>query len=62
MPTILSVQEVERILKSLSNLKHTTLLYTLYSSGMRLGEVLAVRVNDILWDRNQVLIKAGKGK
>ena len=62
LPTILSVAEVGRILKALSNLKHTTLLYTLYSSGMRLGEVLSVRVNDIHWDRNQILIKGGKGK
>lgn len=62
LPTILSIQEVERILKSLTNLKHITLLYTLYSSGMRLGEVLSVRMNDIHWDRNQIFIKAGKGK
>ncbi len=62
LPDILSVGEVERLLKGLSNLKHKTLLYTIYSGGMRASEVLSIRINDIHWDRNQILIKNGKGK
>jgi len=44
------------------NLKHTTMLYTLYSTGMRLNEILHLRVQDLWWDRDQILIKGGKGK
>lgn len=62
LPTILSVAEVERMLSSTGNLKHMTLLYTIYSSGLRLGEVLSLRMQDLYWDRNQIMIKAGKGK
>lgn len=62
LPTILSVVEVERMLSGTSNLKHATILYTIYSSGFRLSEVLSLRMQDIYWDRNQIMIKAGKGK
>lgn len=62
LPVILSTSEIDRILRSTENLKHATLLYTLYSSGMRLNEILSLRVEDLWWDRDQVMIKNGKGK
>ncbi len=61
LPTILSLGEVDRILRALDNLKHTTILYTFYSSGIRLGEILNLRVEDMWWERNQIFIKNGKG-
>lgn len=62
LPTILSAKEVERILKALPNLKHKTLLFGIYSSGLRVSEILSLRINDILWERNQILVLKGKGK
>lgn len=62
LPTILSKNEVERILKSTSNTKHLCILYTLYGGGLRLGELLNLRTTDVLWDRQQLMIKRGKGK
>ncbi len=62
LPTILSIQEIDRLLRSLENLKHVTLLYTLYSSGLRLSEVLSLRLSDLSFDRNQMLVVGGKGK
>lgn len=62
LPKVLSVEEVDRMLRSTENLKHTTLLYALYGHGLRLNEVLHLRLEDVLWDRNQLFIKAGKGK
>jgi integrase/recombinase XerD len=38
------------------------ILYTLYSRGLRLGELLNLRCTDVYRDRNQVFIRAGKGK
>lgn len=61
LPTILSTGEVERMLRSSGNLKHTTILYAIYSSGLRLSELLGLRLQDIHWDRNQILVKHGKG-
>ncbi|MEZ4910188.1 MAG: tyrosine-type recombinase/integrase [Saprospiraceae bacterium] len=62
LPVILSTKEIDRLLRSTENLKHTTLLFTLYSSGMRLNEILHLRVEDLWWDREQIMIRSGKGK
>ena len=62
LPKLLTMQEVDRMLRSLDNLKHVTILYTLYSSGIRLQELLNITINDIFWERNQIMVKGGKGK
>ncbi|MBK6565631.1 MAG: tyrosine-type recombinase/integrase [Saprospiraceae bacterium] len=61
LPTILSTQEVNRLLECVSNTKHIVLLFILYGGGLRLNEVISMQVNDIWWDRNQMLIRSGKG-
>ena len=61
LPTILSVREVDSMFRSIKNLKHLSLLYVIYGGGLRLAEVLNLRVQDIIWDRNQIHIKSGKG-
>ncbi len=62
LPNFLSIQEVDRILRATDNLKHSAILYTLYSSGLRLAELLQLRLEDVHWDRNQLLVRGGKGK
>ncbi|MGK0315061.1 MAG: integrase/recombinase XerD [Saprospiraceae bacterium] len=62
LPKILSVNEIDRMLRSTVNLKHTTLLYTLYSSGLRLNEILNLQITDLWWDRNQILVRGKGGK
>ncbi|HMS69740.1 MAG TPA: tyrosine-type recombinase/integrase [Saprospiraceae bacterium] len=62
LPKLLTIQEVDRMLRSLDNLKHITMLYALYSSGIRLQELLNITINDIFWERNQILVRGGKGK
>lgn len=62
LPRVLSVQEVDRMLRSLENVKHLTILYTLYSSGLRLGEILKLKLEDVLFERNQLFINGAKGK
>jgi len=62
LPTILSIEEVDRMLRSSKNLKHTAILYLLYSSGLRLNEMLSLKLADISWDRNQLFVRSGKGK
>ncbi len=61
LPTILSVEEVRKIIYALPTLQSRTFYLTLYSMGLRLGEALALRVADILSDRGLVHIHAGKG-
>jgi integrase len=62
LPKVLSVTQVDAMLRATHNLKHTALLYALYGHGLRLNELLSVRTNDLLWDRNQIFVHKGKGK
>jgi site-specific recombinase XerD len=61
LPKVLSAQQVDAMLRATQNLKHTALLYALYGHGIRLDEVLCLRLDDLLWDRNQIFINQGKG-
>lgn len=62
LPVFLGIQEVDRLLRASDNLKHTAILYALYSGGLRLGELLALQLKDIHWERNQIMIRGAKGK
>lgn len=61
LPTVLSRQEVKRIIDSLPTLQSRTFYTTLYSLGLRLLEALTLQVPDILSDRGLVHVHAGKG-
>ncbi len=62
IPVVLSESEVAQILNSVTNLKHKAILMTIYSSGIRLNELLSLQVWDIDFDRNLIIVKMGKGK
>lgn len=62
LPKILSVGEIDRMLRATENVKHVTLLYTLYSSGLRLNEILSLQLTDMWWDRSQILVRGKGGK
>ena len=61
LPAILSAQETNGILQSLANIKHVCILYILYGCGVRLNELLNIQMNDVWWERNQIIIRNGKG-
>lgn len=62
LPVVLSRQEVARLLAVVRNLKHRTLLVTIYSTGVRLAEVLALQVADIDSSRMLLRVRQGKGR
>jgi len=62
LPEILSKEEVARILGSVKNIKHKAILYLIYSSGLRVGEVVRLSVTDIDPDRMLVHVVQGKGR
>jgi len=61
LPTVLSVDEVRRILGTPTNLKHRALLSTIYATGTRLSEAVHLQVSDIDGERMLVHIRSGKG-
>ncbi|MFM9056537.1 MAG: tyrosine-type recombinase/integrase [Bacteroidota bacterium] len=62
LPSVLSKEEVKRLLESLNNPKHRALLILIYSCGLRRGELLALKPGDIDSKRGVVLIRQSKGK
>jgi site-specific recombinase XerD len=61
LPAILSRTEIERILAHTTNLKHRTMLLTTYAAGLRLNEVIHLRVADIDSTRLTIRVEQGKG-
>lgn len=61
LPTVLSKEEVVSLLKCTRNLKHRAILALIYSSGLRIGELLSLHLRDIDVDRRQVFIRNSKG-
>jgi len=62
LPTVLSVEEVQEMIRATTNLKHKTIIMLCYSAGLRLSELLNLRPTDVDSDRMQLSIKGGKGK
>lgn len=62
IPKILSKKEIRLFIQAVDNPKHLCIIYMLYGSGLRAGEVLSLELADIYWDRKQVLVKGAKGK
>jgi len=61
LPTILSRQEVSRLIEAAGNLKQRALLMTLYGTGMRRTEVSLLKVRDIDSQRMMIHVECGKG-
>jgi len=61
LPSILSVDEVQRIIKATDNLQHRVLLMVIYSAGLRVSEAVKLQVQDIDGKRMTLHIRGGKG-
>src|SRR5690606_11858575 len=62
LPVVLSEREVLSLLEHTDNLKHKCILYILYSAGLRMSEVLALRPSDLDPDRGVINVRGGKHK
>ncbi|MBI4427509.1 MAG: tyrosine-type recombinase/integrase, partial [Ignavibacteriales bacterium] len=62
LPDILSEEEVLNLFRAVKNMKHRTALMLTYASGLRVSEVVRVRVEDIDSHRGLIHIRGGKGK
>jgi integron integrase len=60
VPVVLSREEVQRLLAAVPE-KYRLFCRLLYGTGMRLMEGLRLRVKDLDFGRNQIVIQAGKG-
>ncbi|MCP4970723.1 MAG: tyrosine-type recombinase/integrase, partial [Arcobacter sp.] len=60
--SVLSAKEISKILQVTKNLKHKTILFLIYSSGLRLGEMLNLKIGDIDSESMKIHVCQGKGK
>ena len=62
LPNVLSEAEVSNIINHPKNIKHKSILWTIYSCGLRISEAVNLRIVDIHSDEGFVFIKDSKGK
>lgn len=60
LPVVLTVDEVRRVLGLLDG-NHSVLARLLYGTGLRITEALQLRVKDVEFDRQAIVVRAGKG-
>jgi integrase/recombinase XerD len=61
LPVVLSREEASRLIESARTLKHRTALSVAYGAGLRVSEVVALKVGDIDSQRMLLRIEQGKG-
>ena len=62
LPTVLSMEEVSRLLSCIDNLKHRVLLKTIYSAGLRVSEAIHLKPEHIESDPSRMMIRVEQGK
>jgi len=62
LPAVLDVREIVRVLNNIKNERHWLLVSLMYSSGLRVSEVVKIRVGDIDLENLVLLVRQGKGK
>lgn len=61
LPTVLSKDEVLKIINSIKNIKHRTIISIIYSAGLRVSEITNLKLMDIDYTRDTIIVKNGKG-
>src|SRR5215471_5233615 len=62
LPTVLSVEEVARLLEAAPGPKYKAAFATAYGAGLRVSEVVALKVTDIDSTRMLIRVERGKGR
>jgi len=62
LPVVLSRNEIGKILESLKNAKHKLLISLAYGAGLRVSEVIALKVQDLDYEELTVHIRQAKGQ
>lgn len=62
LPKVLGESEVGKLFNAIQNIKHKAILFTAYSAGLRVSEVVKLRVQDIDSSRMQIFVEKAKGK
>lgn len=61
LPKTISKEKIKIIINNCDNIKHRLVIKFLYSSGLRLSELINLKRKDIDFDNNLIFIRLGKG-
>jgi integrase/recombinase XerD len=62
LPNVLGENEITRLFNAVTNKKHKAILFMAYSAGLRVSEVINMKLKDIDSDRMQIFVERSKGK
>ena len=62
LPKVLSKDEIKLIISCIDNIKHKAIISLIYSAGLRLSEVINLKIEDIHSQQGLIFVRAGKGK
>jgi site-specific recombinase XerD len=61
LPIVLSQAEMKLVLSNIKNIKHKTIISTIYGCGLRVSECLNLKIEDIDSTKNRVIVRNSKG-
>ncbi|GAB1404458.1 hypothetical protein MASR1M74_16370 [Lentimicrobium sp.] len=62
LPIVLNLEEITAMIKVTTNIKHKLIIMFGYSSGLRLNEIISVKLSDIDRERMQLRVNQSKGR
>jgi len=62
IPEVLTPEEINKIINTISNIKHKLIIKLLYGCGLRVSEVINLRIEDFNFDEGLIHIKLAKGR
>lgn len=62
LPKVLSKPEIQRMIDATNNIKHKLVIMILYSSGLRVSELVNLKREDVDSERNVINVRMGKGR
>lgn len=61
IPVVLSNSQILQIIRTTQNLKHRLIISLAYASGLRVGEIVNLKIGDIDFHKNIINVRGGKG-
>lgn len=62
LPKVISSQDIKKLFENTTNLKHNTMLKLCYGMGLRVSEIISLKIEDIDSKSMRVFIERAKGK
>lgn len=60
LPTVLFLEEIQLLISAITNLKHKVMVMLCYSAGLRLSQIIHLKVTDLDYDRMQIAVRNSK--